>query len=320
MKTLKFGMPLILVTLIIASMTSVYAYSDVPADAWYNNAVTIVTEFKMMNGYGNDLFGPTDKFTIAQVCKVALSDTIKSSKLTLENDTSSSYWAYNYIKTCIDNDIIPYLGEITPENYDVPATRELAVATIMRSHLYNSFFSADRIFDCPDIDLISEENREVIRYAYATKIISGVDAAGTFNPNGLISRAEIAQILVNYIKNNPFVTDFTDLSELEGEYTSKDSKIAKMTISKNGDAVVELSDGTIENWKFNMHGIVTISEKEYKFTTSKSEFKVSGIYSANLTIRFDDKDDNSVLKSKYEMKDASYGMSGFEWTCKLVSK
>ena len=44
-----------------------HSFTDVPADQWYNNAVTWAAAHGIVSGYGNGLFKPDDRVTLEQV-------------------------------------------------------------------------------------------------------------------------------------------------------------------------------------------------------------------------------------------------------------
>ena len=46
------------------------AYTDVENDAWYTDAIIWATEKGIVNGYGNDLFGPSDDVTREQIAAI----------------------------------------------------------------------------------------------------------------------------------------------------------------------------------------------------------------------------------------------------------
>lgn len=46
------------------------AFTDVPANAWYAEAIAYVQEHGIMNGYGNGKFGPEDTLTRAQFAQI----------------------------------------------------------------------------------------------------------------------------------------------------------------------------------------------------------------------------------------------------------
>ncbi|MBQ9973581.1 MAG: S-layer homology domain-containing protein [Oscillospiraceae bacterium] len=51
-------------------VSSSHGFDDVPADQWFNNAVTWGTANKVMSGYGGGKFGPNDAVTVEQIAVI----------------------------------------------------------------------------------------------------------------------------------------------------------------------------------------------------------------------------------------------------------
>jgi len=49
------------------AVSGAHGFADVPADQWYNNAVTWAAAHGIVSGYGNGLFKPDDRVTLEQV-------------------------------------------------------------------------------------------------------------------------------------------------------------------------------------------------------------------------------------------------------------
>ena len=171
-------------------------FSDVLSDKWYYEAVSHMASANLVNGYGNDLFGPDDYITYAQFCQIL------ANYRHLEIDTvSSDYWAYGAIQSCINKGYIEDRGEITRANYDVPMTREAAVAGMYRAasseDLVKMNNDYNRSIGIPDIDSVDQAYKSDIQIAYGYGITNGVDANRTFNPKGSLTRAQVCQLYYN---------------------------------------------------------------------------------------------------------------------------
>lgn len=163
-------------------------FLDVPKDAWYYEAIEYMADMGILNGVGNGRFDPSGNITYAQFCKIAAMTDY------LDTGSENGYWAAVAIKSCIEAGYIENRGEINSQNYDVPMTREAAVAGLARIYWY---LPDTRDFSIPDYDDITYIYKDDIAKAYNSGIINGMDSKGTFKPNNVLTRAEICQMFYN---------------------------------------------------------------------------------------------------------------------------
>ncbi len=166
------------------------AFTDVPSDAWYANAINAVADGGIINGYGDGRFYPNEALTYAQLCKIIISG------LGDKIDIDPEYWAKNYIER---NQYVGYVlsdAPATKENWDVPATREQAVYAITMAFNRQMGFNKINGEDIKDWSKIDPKMKDVILWAYTADIVSG-RPDGTFGPKDSITRAELCQMLYN---------------------------------------------------------------------------------------------------------------------------
>ena len=84
-----------------------HAFTDVPADQWFNNAVTWGTQNGVMGGYGDGKFGPNDSVTIEQIA-VILWNYSGNPAFSGKADSVGAYsgWAANALAWAVENDIL----------------------------------------------------------------------------------------------------------------------------------------------------------------------------------------------------------------------
>lgn len=167
-------------------------FVDVPDGAWYTSAVTTLAEGGLVAGVGNNKFDPASTMTYSQFCQIlARAD---GGLVGEEN----GYWAYKAINHCINKAYINSLGVITPSNYDIPITREVAISALYIAKGGSSTSTKNiSITDIPDHASIDESLRNFIVGAYNQGITSGIDNTGKFNPKGKLTRAEVCQLFYN---------------------------------------------------------------------------------------------------------------------------
>jgi len=108
-------------------------FKDVPAEAWYHSAVSILTARGIVNGYSDGTFQPENAITRAEFLAVVL----RFSEIPIEtaggyfSDVSTSHWAANYIQTAVRSGFVSGYadGSFRP---DVEITRAEAVTMLNR--------------------------------------------------------------------------------------------------------------------------------------------------------------------------------------------
>lgn len=104
-------------------------FTDVPADQWFNNAVTWGTQKGVMGGYGDGKFGPNDSVTIEQIA-VILWNYAGNPAFSGNADSVGAHsgWAANALSWAVENDI---LESVPYENVTGAATRAQTAQMLM---------------------------------------------------------------------------------------------------------------------------------------------------------------------------------------------
>ena len=176
-------------------VVSAPTFTDVATDAWYHTAVTALAKGGLVAGIGDNKFDPEGTLTIAQFCQL-----LARAKSRATGTDENGYWAGVAIYECVDMGYINSYGEILPENYDVPITREAAVSAMYlasQANFLNATPKGIKLEDIPDNDKISEVYKEHIVDAYNYGITNGNDDKLTFNPQGSLTRAQVCQLFYN---------------------------------------------------------------------------------------------------------------------------
>lgn len=168
-------------------------FNDVHYTDWFYTAVKKMSDIGMVAGVGDDKFNPNGKMTYAEFA------TIVARANKMELGSINGYWAGKAVEYARDWTFIKDLGDITPANYDVPVSREVAVAGVYRmsrQFLQNKDTSITEL-NIPDYYSIDESYRNDILFAYQSGLSHGSDDKGTFNPKSTLTRAELCQLLYN---------------------------------------------------------------------------------------------------------------------------
>ena len=173
-------------------------FSDVSENQWFYHSVMTLANGGLVQGKGNGVFDPEGTITYAEFCQIL------ARVQGMEYGEENGYWATKAVKSCVDMGYINDLGEVTPANYDIPITREAAVAAIARTYPYASFLGGESDAEwtinkesIPDYDMISAEYQQAVLAAYRLNITTGKDANMTFDPKATLTRAEVCQLFYN---------------------------------------------------------------------------------------------------------------------------
>lgn len=178
---------------------SIFSFSDVPADAWYANAVQYVGSRGIMKGDGTN-FGPDNSMTRAMFVSV-LYRLDGSSKLDDKAtaapfaDVASSAWYANAVYWARQNNIT---NGVSADRFapDETITREQAATLLYHYELYkkhNAYQSDKHIGEYADYDSISTYALESMNWAVNADIFQGND--NMLFPQGVLTRAQAAALL-----------------------------------------------------------------------------------------------------------------------------
>jgi len=191
--------------ILVFSLSFSYAvsnrFSDVLDSHWANEAIKVLNDYGIINGYPDGTFKPDNTISRAEFAKLIVSvlnlDT-SAAKDTNYSDVSKTHWAYKYIKT-----ISPLLPTSKSSKFypDEPIIRQdVATAIINAVEWENKEYNQKTIEKFTDSELISGDYQKYIAIAVENELMNG-NADGSFNPKGNLTRAEVAQLVYNiYIK------------------------------------------------------------------------------------------------------------------------
>lgn len=169
-------------------------YNDVPANAWYNDAVSFVTEKGLMSGVGTNTFAPGANLTRAMLAQILYNNEDKpTTSGTAFTDVQSGAWYADAITWATQKGIVSGYGNglFGPDDN---ITREQLVAILWR--YAGQPASNASLNDFTDIDKASDYALAALQWAVEKGIISG-KGNGTLDPTGNATRAEVAQMLMN---------------------------------------------------------------------------------------------------------------------------
>ena len=167
-------------------------FVDVPEGAWYHDAVIAMKDGGLIAGVGDSKFMPDGVLTVSQFCQIMA----RATGLGIGSD-DAGYWAAGAIKSCVEAGYVVANGDAVPENYDVPISREAAVAAMYWASGRSVKEETITHEDIPDYASISELYKSAIVGAYNCGITSGVDSNKTFSPESSLTRGQVCQLFYN---------------------------------------------------------------------------------------------------------------------------
>lgn len=166
---------------------------------WYHEAVDYALRNNLMGGYGNGLFGPNNNLTRAQLAQILYNREGRpavtgSSPFT---DVANDAWCSDAITWAAANGIVSgYGGGKFGPNDNI--TREQLATILWRYSKSPAATNKELHFN--DADEISGYALDAIRWAVEHGILNGF-GDGRLGPKGLATRAQVAQMLKNFIEN-----------------------------------------------------------------------------------------------------------------------
>ena len=183
----------------------IHPFTDAYTDAWYHNGVHYCIDNDLMGGYGDDLFGPNDKITRAQIAMIlwhiAGSPTVNHAMSF--KDVPEGEWYTEAVRWATDIGVASgYSDDQFGPNDSI--TREQFAAMLYRfAQLQGKDTSrgnTNTLRGFADVSKISAYALPAMQWANGTEIISGVDTS-TLDPQGYATRAQAACMIQRYILN-----------------------------------------------------------------------------------------------------------------------
>lgn len=175
-------------------------YIDVKKTDWYYDAVNYVNNNGIMTGYSETKFAPNDKLSRAQACQVIynIADADEQATEAIFSDVSLGQWYTNAISWASKNGVVSgYGNDLFGPNDAI--TRE-QMAAILYRYVGAPSVEKDNLASYTDSNQISDWATDALNWCVENKIMVG-NGNGTMTPNKIISRAEVATIMMNYFTN-----------------------------------------------------------------------------------------------------------------------
>lgn len=176
------------------------SFSDVPADAWYAEAIAYCQQNGIMSGTTSAAFAPEAALTRAMLAAVLhrMSDTPFVADPLAFTDAVAGSWYSDAVSWAAKTGVISGYGGGTFGIND-PTTREQAAAILWR---YAGNPESARTADVADSAAISTWAQAAVRWTGANGILEGMLENDRFDPKANIKRGEVASMLYHYLSSS----------------------------------------------------------------------------------------------------------------------
>lgn len=175
-------------------------FTDVPKDQWYYNSVMDCVEKGLMQGMGNGIFSPSSQMTVAQFITVAINATYPNQTRALAPG-ETDWWA-PYYELAVEKGLINS-NEYTRDSkvMNAPITRKemsriASRVTQAKGEKVESLVNTSII---ADYNSIGGVYKPFVVDCFAKGILVGMDDIGTFNPDGVLTRAEACTVAIRLL-------------------------------------------------------------------------------------------------------------------------
>ncbi|MDE6998418.1 MAG: aldo/keto reductase [Oscillospiraceae bacterium] len=182
-----------------ADTTQTAGFSDVPAGAWYADAIAYCQQHGIMSGASATTFEPEGTLTRAMLAAVLyrMSGSPTVSAPPAFADTAAGAWYSDAVSWAAGNSVISGYGGGT-FGVNEPTTREQAVTILWR---YAGNPESGTALDVSDAVSVSAWAQAAVRWADANGILEGMTENRRFEPKTNIKRGEIASMLYHYLSS-----------------------------------------------------------------------------------------------------------------------
>lgn len=177
-------------------------FEDVKVEQWFYEAVKYVYDNELMNGISATEFNPNGLLTRGTIAQVLFNlEGADADAAAVFDDVPADAWFADAVNWAAANNIVTGYGDGTfgPDNN---ITREQMAAILYRYAQFKGYDVSAKgdLTAFTDGDNVSEWATDALAWCVGAKLINGRDN-GTVDATGTATRAEIAQIFMNFCEN-----------------------------------------------------------------------------------------------------------------------
>lgn len=176
------------------------SFGDVASGSTFANAIAFVSSREIMSGTGAGVFNPNAPMTRAQLAKVLhnLENNPAAASAASFSDVASNAWCAEAVQWAVASGIVTGYadGSFKPNSY---ITREQLAVMLYRYAGSPSVGSANLRFT--DASLVGSYAQAAMAWATQNGVINGKSGGSVLDPKGQATRAQVAQMLLNYMNS-----------------------------------------------------------------------------------------------------------------------
>ena len=177
-------------------------FTDVPGSAWYYDAVKFVYDYDLMDGVGNNKFNPDGTLTRAMIAQVLYNlEGASGAYPSVFTDVADSAWYAKAVNWAAASGIVEGKGN-NKFDPNAPITRQEMAAILYRYAALKGYdvSKVDSLNGYTDASKVASWAKEAMGWAVENYVING-KGASRLDPTGTATRAQVAQILMNFCNN-----------------------------------------------------------------------------------------------------------------------
>ena len=177
-------------------------FTDVPGSAWYYDAVKFVYDYDLMDGVGNHKFNPDGTLTRAMIGQVLYNlEGASGAYPSVFTDVADSAWYAKAVNWAAASGIVEGKGN-NKFDPNAPITRQEMAAILYRYAELKGYdvSKVDSLNGYTDASKVASWAKEAMGWAVENYVING-KGASRLDPTGTATRAQVAQILMNFCNN-----------------------------------------------------------------------------------------------------------------------
>ncbi|MEK0313437.1 S-layer homology domain-containing protein [Cohnella sp. 56] len=175
-------------------------FTDMSQSHWAREAVEELAAKQIVSGTTEDTFAPSRTVTRAEFTAMLVNAlALQTDKKAVFKDVPGTAWYASAVAAAYESGLVKGAGQDTFAPGRAISREEMAVIMAGALKLAQPEATAGQAASFKDATKISAWAREAVNEASAYGLIKG-DGSGGFNPKGLATRAEAAQMLVNLLR------------------------------------------------------------------------------------------------------------------------
>ena len=177
-------------------------FTDLDITAWYHEAVDYALENDMMSGYGSGVFGPNNSLSRAMLCQILYNlEDRPATGQSVFDDVANTAWYADAVTWANANGIVSGYGDGRFGPNDA-ITREQLATILWRYAQFKGYDTTQggmAIREFSDYESISDYAVDAMTWAVNTGVVGGYEDK-TLRPRNGATRAQVAQMLMNFLK------------------------------------------------------------------------------------------------------------------------